>query len=261
MTLLLAAAMVLAPLPMGSLTAAAATEIQAGLPAFNVNTAQATTVGFGGKQWVVIGGDGKGVAHAPNALTLLLADGQGNPYGKTVFHGSSKVYSASTLKTKMDDAYAALPENEKGLVTERKLTGGNKRSDTYRVKKPELTGGSGNSGSGTYNDNSIAGDDDFWELRYPGDNDNIAGADVTGAKFWPLSINEANAVNNDLRFFDEIWWLRLPGDDDYLAAIVFECGDVFAWGNHVSIAYAVRPAFYLPQIILVCCLHSTSNFL
>lgn len=196
-------------------TAALAVGIQPGTPAIEVNTATPTTVAFGGKQWVVIGHDGSalgtgGTTTPANAVTLLLASGQS--YGTSKFHdmGFPNYYSISLLRNVIDAAYANLSAKEQGLVV----------SQT-------LTGESGNYGDPTYNDN------------------NIAGPLVADAKFWPLSVNEANALDASLRIF-AVWWLRTPGSDNGAAAYVGDNGTVSGSGLYINFAGGnVRPAFHL----------------
>ncbi|MCL2071302.1 MAG: hypothetical protein FWH07_03600, partial [Oscillospiraceae bacterium] len=119
---------------------------------FTVNEDNATIVGFGGKQWAVIGYDGDGVASATNTLTLLLANGQS--YGTSAFRpgqssdpgdgtmkqnpaandswwyannpsdmtnwDSPNEYRGSTLQQQMDVIADGLPEKENALIITRK---------------------------------------------------------------------------------------------------------------------------------------------
>ena len=110
LSVLLALALCLGLLALAPVTASAAIGIQAGVPTFAVNTAAPTIIGFGGKQWAVIGYNGSGVASASGTLTLLLANG--SSYGTSAFWATSPFnneYSGSTLKTAMDNAYNGLP--------------------------------------------------------------------------------------------------------------------------------------------------------
>jgi len=216
LNILLPLALVLAAglLAIAPITAHAAGEIGiwAGLPAFAVNTASPTLVGFGGKQWAVIGCNGTGVASTNGTLTLLLANG--SSYGASAFWETSpynNAYSGSNLRIAMDTAYGGLPAKEQALVVVR-----------------DLMGGSTNWGQPGYDD------------------DNIAGANVTGANFWPLSVNEAYAVNYAVRTIEEWWWLRTPGIDELHAAFVYYSGLVPLHGRDVNKEIgAVRPALRL----------------
>lgn len=187
--------------------------IQGGTPNFTLNGNDISVIGFGGKEWYVIGYGGNGVysTASDNAVTLLLKTGDG--YNNTLFdsNGNSNHYSRSTLQNKMDEAYDSLPDGEKELVAER-----------------ALEGGSANYYSAGYDDNKVAGDA------------------ISGAHFWPLSVNEANSVDNSVRVFGNDWWLRSPGSSGDNAAVVFIDGYVFASGYIVDLGpVAVRPAFKL----------------
>ncbi|MCL1952245.1 MAG: DUF6273 domain-containing protein [Oscillospiraceae bacterium] len=207
---LLAAVMVLGLLALAPVTASAA-------PAFEVNTATPTIVTFGGKEWAVIGYDGVGVASQPGKLTLLLAN---EGYPRSIFNQNTGgcEYSGSRLQTAMDNAYNALPDKEKALVAGRDLAGG---SGLY--SSPNTTGYDGNK---------------------------IAGPDVPGAKFWPLSGDEATAVNSEIRKFASWWWLRSPGETR-AAAIVTSDGYVGLPGTIVNIQeLVVRPACWVNLPVL-----------
>ena len=150
-------------------------DIQAGLPTLNVNTTPVTLVGFGGKQWSVIGYNGSGVASVSGALTLLCND----EWDTAVFAfcipfntALNNEYSGSVLQGYMNTKYNGLSSKEQALVVGRTLPGGGAILDP----------------------------------------DNIAGPAVVDAKFWPLSVNEAYATEYELlRFVGSDWWLRTPG--------------------------------------------------
>ncbi|MBQ6734372.1 MAG: putative Ig domain-containing protein [Lachnospiraceae bacterium] len=96
------------------------------------------------------------------------------------------------------------------------------------ITSKELTGNSGNYGSGTYN------------------GDHIAGNTVSGAMLWPLSLAEANQISfQELREASNYWWLRSPGSGDDLAAYVISYGVVTEGGRFVYRSDGVRPAFNL----------------
>lgn len=195
--------------------------IQGGIPDFTLTGNDISVIGFGGKEWYIIGDNANGVSTGDSDhITLLLKTGQSpqsasDGYGTTKFDssGSSNHYSNSTLQNKMDAAYNGLPAGEKELVTER-----------------TLEGGSANVGSAGYDANKIAG------------------AAVTGAHFWPLSLSEADGLDTSVQAFSTYWWLRSPGDFDYRAAVgrnVSSGGPVDANGYSVSNSFAIRPAFHL----------------
>ena len=199
-------------------TAAGAADIQAGTPTFKLGTTDGTDsptiVGFAGKQWAVIGHNGAGVASPNGTLTLLLANDQS--YGETRFHADSNQYSSSDLKTAMDSAYNGISNaKEKDMV-----------------KARDLAGGSANWGATGYNP------------------DNIAGPAVSGARFWPLSVAEADKVNEEVRKFTVGWWLRSPGITGDRAPYVINDGNFTVSGYDVNWSFgasggAVRPAFNL----------------
>ena len=216
LSILLALALSLGLLALTPITASAWGEIgiQAGLPTFEVNTATPTIVGFGGKQWAVIGYNGNGVVSSSGKLTLLLANGQS--YGMSAFDSSprnSNEYADSTLRTAVDSAYNALPAKEKALVVFR-----------------QIDGGSGLAGLSTYHGNNVAG----------------LGC---GVYFWPLGSDEAEQVNMDVRKFNHFWWLRTPGDAANTAGNVSANGSyIYGRGGAtglVSGENALRPAFVL----------------
>jgi len=170
---------------------ARAIEIQSGIPSPTVasmgdptqydasdepTNANTTTVGFGGKQWKVIGykpagGTYSGVLDAGGGalptvdsyMTLLLANGYTYPSDTTF--GSDYVYNGSALKTAMEGAYGTLSAAEQGLVLARDLSIGN------------------------YN-GTMAN----WC-------DGVMTTAVTGANFWPLSTREASYVPTPVRAF------------------------------------------------------------
>ena len=128
--------------------------------------------------------------------------------------GAKNKYAPSNLKTAIDALAAKLTTKENAVVKKRTLTSGS----------------------------------------YDGENtDCVAGAQVDNAVFWPLSIAEASAVNNDLRIADKehtkwassYWWLRSPGTSAYVVAVVKGNGSVSCAGHSVGTEIGVRPAFNL----------------
>ena len=123
-------------------------------------------------------------------------------------------YAPSNLKTAIDALAAKLTTEENTVVKKRTLT------------------------SGSYNGENT---------------DCVAGAQVDNAVFWPLSIAEASAVNNDLRIADKehtkwassYWWLRSPGTSAYVVAVVKGNGSVSCAGHSLGTEIGVRPAFNL----------------
>ncbi len=123
-------------------------------------------------------------------------------------------YAPSNLKTAIDALAAKLTTEENAVVKKRTLT------------------------SGSYNGENT---------------DCVAGDQVDNAVFWPLSIAEASAVNNDLRIADKehtkwassYWWLRSPGTSAYVVAVVKGNGSVSCAGHSLGTEIGVRPAFNL----------------
>ena len=185
----------------------------------DVNSQNAQILHYGGKTWYVIGYNGNGAASVSSSVTLLAAEN----FGHTKYDSSgnnSNAYGTSTLKTAIEAIAAGFSSGERSAVIPR-----------------TLEGGSGNLDTDTYDSNKISG------------------ADVT-AQLWPLSVAEANKVNNDLRIADpehtgwleNFWWLRSPGINDRQAASVSGQGDVVLNGYNVNAStyeFVVRPAFYL----------------
>ena len=184
----------------------------------NVNTATAPTVYFGQNH-----------ENNPAAWRVIGYDGSGvtssqgditllaaGNMGVVKFAdgGAKNKYAPSNLKTAIDALAAKLTTKENAVVKKRTLTSGS----------------------------------------YDGENtDCVAGGQVDNAVFWPLSIAEASAVNNDLRIADKehtkwassYWWLRSPGTSAYVVAVVKGNGSVSCAGHSVGTEIGVRPAFNL----------------
>ena len=184
----------------------------------NVNTATAPTVYFGQNH-----------DNNPAAWRVIGYDGSGVTSAQgdiTLFAAgnmgvvkfadttANNKYAPSNLKTAIDALAAKLTTEENAVVKKRTLT------------------------SGSYNGENT---------------DCVAGAQVDNAVFWPLSIAEASAVNNDLRIADKehtkwassYWWLRSPGTSAYVVAVVKGNGSVSCAGHSLGTEIGVRPAFNL----------------
>ena len=221
LSILLCLCMAACMLPTVAFAADTGKAIQLGTNALskNVNTEAAPTVYFGQDH-----GDN------PGAWRVIGYDGNGvagaqgdmtllaaDTMGVTAFNSVaySDEYAPSELKTAIDTLAAKLTTEENAAVKKRTLTSGS----------------------------------------YDGENtDCVAGDQVDNAVFWPLSIAEALAVNQDLRTVDKkntnwamyYWWLRSPGEPSFSAAIVDGSGEVFDNGmHHIPEKYGVRPAFNL----------------
>ncbi|MCL2037156.1 MAG: hypothetical protein FWG83_07240, partial [Oscillospiraceae bacterium] len=210
---------------------------------FTVNTADATIVGFGGKQWSVIGHDGEGVASEEGTLTLLLANGQS--YGTSAFRtGQSSNPGNGTMKqsTAVYDNwwYANNPSDITNWNVPREYLGSTLQqrleaiADELKTSSPKeesliiprnLPGGGGNQ-----------------HLT------NVAGPAVENARLWALSSGEAQNVNDTLRGFSTWWRLRSPGDVSSRTANVDRNSRVNIRGDNASINNGdggVRPALQL----------------
>ena len=173
-----------------------------------------TLIGFGGKQWAVIGYDGEGIREQENigtpeypvyeytpvsdvgddTITLLLANGYSFSASQFDSSGASNVYSTSTLKTAMDSAANELNNGEKNLIVAHNLEGGS----------------------------------------------------VTNALFWPISNEQAShEINEEVRKFSTYWWLSSPGSTSNSAAFVNNTGTVNTIGYGVINSFPIRPAYKL----------------
>ena len=184
----------------------------------NVNTASAPTVYFGQNQ-----------ENKPAAWRVIGYDGSGvaSSHGDITMLAAGNMGVVKFADTIANNKYA--PSNLKTAIDAlaEKLT----TEENAAVKKRTLTSGS-----------------------YNGENtDCVAGAQVDNAVFWPLSIAEASAVNNDLRIADKehtkwassYWWLRSPGTSAYVVAVVKGNGSVSCAGHSLGTEIGVRPAFNL----------------
>ena len=184
----------------------------------NVNTATAPTVYFGQNH-----------DNNPAAWRVIGYDGSGvtSAQGDITLLAAGNMGVVKFADTTANNKYA--PSNLKTAIDAlaEKLT----TEENAVVKKRTLTSGS-----------------------YNGENtDCVAGAQVDNAVFWPLSIAEASAVNNDLRIADKehtkwassYWWLRSPGTSAYVVAVVKGNGSVSCAGHSLGTEIGVRPAFNL----------------
>ena len=194
--------------------------IQLGTEALNknVNTANTPTVYFGQNH-----------ENNPAAWRVIGYDGSGvtSTQGDMTLLAAGNMGVVKFADTIANNKYA--PSNLKTAIDAlaEKLT----TDENAAVKKRTLASGS-----------------------YDGENtDCVAGAQVDNAVFWPLSIAEASAVNNDLRIADKehtkwvssYWWLRSPGSSAYVVAVVKGNGSVSCAGHSLGTEIGVRPAFKL----------------
>ena len=221
LSILLCLCMAACMLPAVAFAADTGKAIQLGTDALskNANTATAPTVYFGQDH-----------GNNPAAWRVIGYDGNGvtsaqgdmtllaaGTMGEAAFDSVnySSEYAPSELKTAIDALEAKLTTEENAAVKKRTLA------------------------SGSYNGENT---------------DCVAGAQVDNAVFWPLSIAEAHAVNQDLRIVNKEhtnwamyhWWLRSPCKLSSSAAVVHGNGEVLDDGMyHTSDEFGVRPAFNL----------------
>ena len=221
LSILLCLCMAACMLPTVAFAADTGKAIQLGTNALNknVNTEAAPTVYFGQDH-----------GNNPAEWRVIGYDGSGvagaqgdmtllaaGTMGEAAFDSVnySSEYAPSELKTAIDALEAKLTTEENAAVKKRTLA------------------------SGSYNGENT---------------DCVAGAQVDNAVFWPLSIAEAHAVNQDLRIVNKEhtnwamyhWWLRSPCKLSSSAAVVHGNGEVLDDGMyHTSDEFGVRPAFNL----------------
>ena len=221
LSILLCLCMAACMLPTVAFAADTGKAIQLGTDALskNVNTEAAPTVYFGQDH-----------GNNPAAWRVIGYDGSGvagaqgdmtllaaGTMGEAAFDSVnySSEYAPSELKTAIDALEAKLTTEENAAVKKRTLA------------------------SGSYNGENT---------------DCVAGAQVDNAVFWPLSIAEAHAVNQDLRIVNKEhtnwamyhWWLRSPCKLSSSAAVVHGNGEVLDDGMyHTSDEFGVRPDFNL----------------
>ena len=221
LSILLCLCMAACMLPTVAFAADKGKAIQLGTDALskNVNTEAAPTVYFGQDH-----------GNNPAAWRVIGYDGSGvagaqgdmtllaaGTMGEAAFDSVnySSEYAPSELKTAIDALEAKLTTEENAAVKKRTLA------------------------SGSYNGENT---------------DCVAGAQVDNTVFWPLSIAEAHAVNQDLRIVNKEhtnwamyhWWLRSPCKLSSSAAVVHGNGEVLDDGMyHTSDEFGVRPAFNL----------------
>ena len=189
----------------------------------NVNTENAQTVSYGGRQWTVIGYQGQGAAAREGSVTLLLKGSLGKASFDTDFDCD---YGTSSLRGVIVKLAAG---QTVGVLTPLQFTAGEKEAIGLRTLEP-----------GTY-----AAD---------GSCDGVSGKAVADQLVWPLSTKEALALNGTIRTLDPDntkdqadtkWWLRSPGSNDYVSAVVDSNGNVVIAGKSLMSTYAIRPTFYL----------------
>lgn len=205
-------------------TQAFSLEMQEGIGSLEPNTPTATTIGFGDKEWVLIGYDGEGVVGAgavpltsPGDGTMILLLKQGSRYDFPVTKFSDDndcTYEGSMLESNMRLIYSSRIEDpmEKTYIIPRSL----------------------------HASTSLSGD----EAQYL---DTVYGtADIASVDVWPLSPYEADSLDGNLREYHEEWWLRSAGEVVHRAATVGADGTIDRDGLETDeTSNVLRPALRL----------------
>ncbi|MCL2696319.1 MAG: hypothetical protein FWE69_08345, partial [Clostridiales bacterium] len=235
--------------------------------AFSPTLGQSTTAWFAGRQWVIIGWNGDGVASAPNTATLLLANASANkPEDKAFNTISNHSYAGSNLQSNLLDFFDNnWPEAEKRYVAPRNLDG---NSAAYMgagsgfIDATTFSAAAGNASADQYATGSrlapghtldwysyhglrTSESENIGRLKYTGNYhpDRVAGSGVSGQPLWPLSVEEASLLHGTIREYGTSWWLRSPGLETRFAAFVYADGQVTNDGDSVGYVRALRPAF------------------
>jgi uncharacterized repeat protein (TIGR02543 family) len=204
-------------------------ELHADGPTSEYSSYLGQTVNFCGNQWDVIGiKDGAYVAGSSaadgtiaeaNSAMLLLHNGDsfGNITVETLnteFNSGDNTYDSSTIQAKMAAQADLCSEDVTSAIF------------NENVKDTTLNGGSTDYET---NDAHLSSETSLEEQ-----------------KFFPLSLNEANAISTGLLAFSGNWWLRSPGESGSNASFVSEAGDVSDDGDSVeNSSYLARPALQI----------------
>jgi hypothetical protein len=200
--------MVVALFPMCGITASAAVS-NTGSVSVNDTRANTTEIVFGGKNWLVIGYNGNGVASESGSMTLLAKDNIGNTMQ---YDTTNNQYAASDLKVQIDKLAGLTSEGNGGLFTK-------KEQDV--IQKITLMGGSSMAGANVTN--AI-----LWPLEYAEEASNV-NVDI-------LRTNFDGGTNQP-------WWLRYPGYTSLHEYEVTREGSMH--DAHIINSFGVRPAFKL----------------
>jgi len=169
-----------------------ADSIQAGPPS------APATIGFGGKQWAVIGNSG-------SKLTLLLANGFS--YGNSKFNNNTSdgnAYSNSVLQLAMNNAYNSLNnQQEKSLVLPRDL------SDVVPVVSGAMFWPLSKAEANVVSAEVLMFSTDWWWLRSPG-----------YLKFYAVTVTSDGRVHDDIDLVNYDLAVR-PAFDMNLSSVVF----------------------------------------
>jgi hypothetical protein len=194
--------------------AQASVNMQAGFDSVIIGTISSspTIVGFGNKQWIAIGYDGKGIQSEPNTITLFDIKGS---FGKSKFKDSgfpfwwhdtaSLNYEDGELHTAMTDIYHDIKTNNP--------------AEGNLILPTDLDDTKHGSGNITLRDQYV----------------------------WPLSATEASGLNFAVLVLGVDWWLRSTGLMVFSAHFVFDHGipPIDIGFSLVDVPLIVRPAFKL----------------
>ena len=192
-----------------------AISVGAGVLGFDFNTSKAATVYFGadGKSpiaWRVVGNDQHGIGMNYNRGSLTLLS---NKVLKSDIsfdkNGLKNEYSGSTLHDQVYEmAENDFSDAEKSAFATRLLPKGD-----YVSEEPYTDG--------------------------------VAGSELTTARLWPLSSNEAFTLDPSIRKTEGEYWLRSPGYKSSFSAYVNTNGALSYIGIDSVMKKGVRPAFNL----------------
>ncbi|MDR3299829.1 MAG: hypothetical protein LBU43_07485, partial [Candidatus Accumulibacter sp.] len=209
------------------------------------NIFTATVIGFGGREWVVIGNDTEGGVYssytantspsstvAPtNSITLLLKSGSaGSGYANSTFNASNapfnysgqdyyNYYNGQTLQVALAGIADGLGK-EKNVINARDLV--------------PVTENNGWCYSGICT---------FYDVLDTGDG--INGTAANGQLLWALSYPEWDQLDGEVKKYTGTWWLRSPGDTSTYALAGWPDGSDYDPNLVHNSSYAVRPAFNL----------------
>lgn len=168
------------------------------------------TIGFAGREWLVIGKDGSGVYSKKDSVTLLaksmLEDYKNIPFRENGdFAQEEQIpneYFGSTVQLKMEEIASGFPLKEQEMIRPRTLEG---------------------------------------------EKDGIVGQKAENQKMWALSESEWKQISEDENVvrYDDWWWMRSAGSLDTHAG---ECSGTDGRVNYDYVDFsedAIRPALVL----------------
>jgi hypothetical protein len=172
-----------------------------------------TTVGFGGKKWIVIGYNGAGIQSERDTATLLGSNGD---FGRSKFRSSGYPF-IFTDNTPLNYEDGELHIAMQGIF------------DSIRANDPR--------------ESALIMPVDLEDTKR-----GLEGIVLNDQYVWPLSNSEAASLNIAVRASWGIgvdWWLRSPGMLRHFATFVYDRGVVLNHGTVVDLSLLIRPALKL----------------